>query len=272
VPKSIFLHLPKTGGTTLRDVIVRQFRGRTAFRFDGSERERAHFAGLAQSERDRFDLVEGHLHYGVHRLLSGPSAYITMLREPVDRVLSFYWFVLATPTHYMHKRFHELGTLRAAIERTSNPELDNFQVRLLSGEASLGVPHGRVDRAMLDAAKANLGQCAVVGLTDRFDESLALLAVRFGWTDLTYHRFKKAINRPTTAELEPEVVDLVRRTNSLDIELYDHARVLFDQQLPGTGLAFERALERVRRDQETYESAGHPPPPEPSLVGGIWRL
>lgn len=268
----IFLHLPKTGGTTLRDVVVRQFRGQRAFRFDGSGRERAHFAGLSQAERDSFPLIEGHLYYGVHSQLTRPAHYITMLRDPVERVLSYYWFVLRTPSHYAHARFTELRTLREAIEQTRNPELDNFQVRLLSGASSIGVPKGGMTRAMLEAAKANLSGFAVVGLTERFEESLALLAVRFGWRDLVYHRFKRANNRPAAADLDPETVRLVRRANGLDAELYDHGRAIFDEQVARSGVAFDRALEALRRDQRDREAAGHATPPEPSLVGGIWKL
>ncbi len=195
-----------------------------------------------------------------------------MLRDPVERVLSYYWFVLSTPEHYAHARFKELGSLGAAIERSGNHELDNFQVRLLDGQATLLRPRVKLDPSSLDRAKEHLGKFRVVGLTEKFEESLALLAAAFGWRDLAYHRFKQARQRPRPSDLLWKELELVRNANALDIELYEFGRTLFDARCRAAGAEFESALLRVRRDQILREAGDEIPPPEPSLRGGIWRL
>ena len=46
--------------------------------------------------------VTGHLHYGVHRHMPQECDYITMLREPVARVVSMYRFILGNPRNWLH--------------------------------------------------------------------------------------------------------------------------------------------------------------------------
>ncbi len=48
--------------------------------------------------------VRGHLLYGIHEFLPQGGTYITMLREPVARLLSTYSFILRRPLHRSHRK------------------------------------------------------------------------------------------------------------------------------------------------------------------------
>jgi len=54
--------------------------------------------------RRRLLVVRGHLFYGIHEFLPQGATYITMLREPVVRLLSSYYFILRRPLHPMHRK------------------------------------------------------------------------------------------------------------------------------------------------------------------------
>ena len=92
----IFLHIPKAGGNSFLDFLLPNFEFNR--RFDVNQ-------GLSYADRLReleeleeiakksIELVYGHLPFGVHESFSTPSRYITVLRHPIDRIASHYYFV-----------------------------------------------------------------------------------------------------------------------------------------------------------------------------------
>jgi hypothetical protein len=85
------------------------------------------------------------------------------------------------------------------------------------------------DQRLLDIAKENIAKSfSVVGLCERFEESLILIAEAFGWKIPYYENRKVSKVRPT---LEPGVVDMIQEHNRLDMELYEFARKRFEETL-----------------------------------------
>ena len=230
----IFVHIPKAGGSTLQEVVVRQYRGARGFRFTGGGDRLAAFTALPQEERDGFDLLQGHVHFGLHRLLSRPATYITMLRDPVDRVVSHYHFVLANPDHYLYPQIAGRGmSLIDYVLARASHELDNDQVRWLCAADHFDVEIGRVSRAMVEEAKWNLANAfEVVGLVERFDDTVRCLEAAFGWAGGgPAERRNVNKHRPTIAEVPTEARDAIRRVNRYDVELYEFAVGLFEEQM-----------------------------------------
>lgn len=230
----IFLHIPKAAGTSLQEVVVRQYAGGKCYRFTGDTQQWLDFPNLPEEERSSYDALIGHVHFGVHRFLLEPATYMTMLRDPIDRVVSHYYYVKSDPSHYLHERVvkHDYTLEEFAITRASH-ELDNDQVRWLTVKHHFEVPIGSVDRTLLEEAKWNLQHgIEVLGLTERFDESLLCFQKAFGWHDVTV-RERKNVNaeRPPLLQIEPEALEAIRITNRYDIELYEFAKALFEEQL-----------------------------------------
>src|SRR5207249_5331452 len=96
-PVIVFVHVPKTGGMTLHSILSRQLHGVFA---ESMDEVQAALNALDETELDRLELVAGHVPYGVHEFLRRPVTYVTLLREPVERVVSHYWFVRTEPGHY----------------------------------------------------------------------------------------------------------------------------------------------------------------------------
>jgi hypothetical protein len=247
-PALLFLHIPKTGGITLRQVVERQY-----------PRARTHLVGdpywafwdMPEHLRARLRLVEGHMPLGLHAALPQPSTYVTMLREPLERVVSDYYYLLRTPTAKFHDEVTSRRMSLADLVRSGiSVEFDNEQTRLLGDDP--WVEFGACSTEMVDAAKRNLRErFAAVGLVERFDLSLLVMARALGWRrPLYYVRRNVTRDRPRVGDLDVETRRLLEETHRFDRELYSFARALFDEHVQrlfgGPGRAAE-AEERFRQ-------------------------
>ena len=229
----IFLHIPKTGGTTLDHILERCYPKDQICNFKSpnhrSEIER--FKRLATEKREAYRLFKGHLSFGLHRHVPGRSTYITFLREPVARTLSFYHYARSRPDHYLYPL---LKDDQAALKRllkqhtATTRELFNLQTSMIAGD-EWADPERPADRAALERAKQNLRtHFQLVGLTEEFDLSLRLLSRSFGWK-VGFYTKKNVTRRKSRIEtLDTETRTLLRDANALDHELYQFARELFD--------------------------------------------
>jgi hypothetical protein len=83
----IFLHIPKTAGTSFNH-ILRDIYGKSFYRVKpGGKWRKA--KRLPVSTR----CVTGHMPYGIHKKWKLEDfQYVTLLRYPVDRIISLWWF------------------------------------------------------------------------------------------------------------------------------------------------------------------------------------
>lgn len=100
----IYLHIPKTGGTTLHSVLSQRYSRDATFRYVGPDAEGA-FRQLSQARQQSIKLMRGHFPFGLHKLIERPSFYVTFLRDPIDRVVSLYYNGIRRPDH----KFQRLG-------------------------------------------------------------------------------------------------------------------------------------------------------------------
>jgi hypothetical protein len=121
-PILLFLHLPRTGGSTINRMLKYTFGHRAIFHADllaahGGEGGLA--AALAQGERmdQGAALITGH--FGVaHPLvlhMPRPVAFAAVMRDPIERIVSLYDYIRGTPAHPEHAALRTL-TLHQALD------------------------------------------------------------------------------------------------------------------------------------------------------------
>lgn len=93
----IFLHIPKTAGRTLEKILEREYAAEFTYNiygYDQSILEAAKQLSLLPNRQLRsIRLIKGHYNFGLHKLLPQGARYITFLREPIDRIVSHYFYV-----------------------------------------------------------------------------------------------------------------------------------------------------------------------------------
>ena len=226
-PQICFLHIPKTAGTSLTELLV-----------DGVGSDRVCPAGtlvdydaMSDEELAHYDLLKGHFDYALRARLRRPALFLTMLRDPVDRVVSLYhqWRRSPVPPgglggEAVAKRY-DLADFIDCGQTVVEWRCVNAQVYQIAD----GVRQGRdpeKDREMLELAKAHLRDFAFVGLSERFAESVTRLCARFGWPVPT--TMPNANVSAEAGSINPAIRRRIEERNAADRALYDFAIDLID--------------------------------------------
>jgi hypothetical protein len=244
----IFIHVPKTAGQTVDLVMQRQYPANTIYTGTQDVWASYHaFQRMDPARRAHYRAVKGHFPYGIHEYVEGPYAYFTFLRDPIERTISHYYFLRRESGHPLASKVQENGlTLDQLIELELDKTLFNAHTRLFSGVWYDPLP-GKCTAEHLEMAKDNLRRnFKVVGLTERFDESLMLLKRAFSWKDVRYTSQNVSDGRPKREELPATTLAVVESANKLDIELYAFAQKLFEEQMRGLEKQIGREVMMLR--------------------------
>lgn len=259
----VFVHMPKAGGSTLQEIIQRPYPLAATFDIHGESVETVQSSvdrlrRMPEQERERIACVKGHIPFGIHRWLPRTPLYATMLRDPIERTVSDYFFALNTPGHTLFERMRRGRlSIKDFVVLRQEQGLSDIYCRFLSEtmiwdrlvDSPRTLPPGAVG-----TAKENLERYfAVVGITEKFDESLMLMQSAFGWKDVYYERANVTRDKPAQVTLTAEALDAIRLYNGRDIELYEFAKQRMDASIAVQGAGFEERVRRFRKENERYQ-------------------
>ena len=242
----IFLHIPKTAGSTLSNILSQNYRRRRIYTIDGRDPAGYwdRFRLLPAKERNSYACIRGRMRYGIHQFVDHECRYFTFLRDPIDTVVSHYYFARKKSTHHLHQKAIELS-LEEYVRQGITKDVNNGMSRKLSGYAD--PVRGEPREPDLKLAKDNLRtHFTVVGITERFDQSLILLKRAFNWMSIFYQSRNINPHRQKISELSPKTVDVIREYNEMDTQLYKYANKRLEMDLESLE-DWQSILQRFRR-------------------------
>lgn len=246
----LFVHIPKTAGTTFVLTLARHFKGKKMISFYSGQ-GRSRFVELSPGYKNKFDLCIGHLPFLADQELQRGIDYFTFLRKPRERFISGYRYLKNDHVRHAIKKQVDIRkvTLKEIIKRGLSKNLDNQMVRFLSGNMNKGFLEINEEDARL--AIHNLdAYFPVFGLTEYFDESLVLLSDHMKWGPLYYVRENTSGWKMDPKELDEETEELITRCNKYDNLLYDHAKKRFLEMLEEKKELVEKGKKELKEGNE----------------------
>jgi hypothetical protein len=258
----IFLHIPKTAGTTVSVVLkgwysphelfhIRSGEHSAAPRFSTNFGPETHFRSLLSDERAQYRCIMGHTKFGLHEVVPGRAKYFTLLRNPLERYIS------QVAQYNRMIRGGEFGPESQPVSlyefrSLKSLQFTNPQTRWLtglSGEKFLR----RDDSSLLQQAKDNVDQWfSVVGVVEQIEMSLAVLAYNCGRTMPSIKRENSSTERPSIEDFTASQLQEFEENNRLDKELWQFASERLQLQaanlcLPSESPLQKRVVEPIKR-------------------------
>jgi len=213
--KSIyFMHIPKCGGTTIDHIFLKLSLALGSFKF-----KRFKYPNVKQSNKFTLKNVDdaiptfisGHLDYNFTKNLENVFK-CTIIRNPLDRVLSHYKFSLfkknKNPTEY-------------SLDNFIKDEIDNYRENLVTRHFSgmLKVKK-RLEENDKQKALENIEIFDQIDIFDNWDYFVSKLLSKYGLPSILYSRYQEHsydfVFNPNQSE-----IDLIREHYKYDFEMYN---------------------------------------------------
>ena len=230
---AIFMHIQKTAGTTITEAVKRHYRNDFVSHGDYLKRDATSLKKTA--------FISGHFGFEFSRQFMEGRYSFTFLRDPVERILSLYYFSRTRdPAEYpIYRAAHEMdlaGYLRAGFDREDiKTYLWNQQAWQLA--CGWNDPQQRqitdfTGEQILARAQAHLMEFHYIGFAESFAvDSKAILANLNVPAPESLVPANVTPRRPHRNDLPAATIRLAEELTSLDAALYEHAKDLRRQGL-----------------------------------------
>jgi len=242
--KIVHLHIPKTAGTALQSALRKAFEraaGRTLRVFPHFEEKRYINIDPAQ-----YDFFSGHFGFKTAATLGGEV--ITVVRDPVDRFVSVYYFWRQLLENGREKSLKTLlaskYSLAEFVKIRDEPALlialHNTMTWQIAHGASLGARRelrrlGKTDDDVYKLALANLSTFALVGIQERLELFEKALERKFS-VSVEIKRRNVTATRASVIDISAATKRAIHDWSLMDMELYQEAHKLAAESSQKVGL------------------------------------
>ena len=245
----IHLHIPKTGGTTLRDIIQRQYQSEKILMIPKLDESEDILKEVSTSQINQLKLIQGHLKYGIHNHFHRRAKYFAIIRDPINRVLSTYYYVLSQKNNPQNlSTSNNQMTIYDYVQSGVNPFLINGQTQLISGKT------GNIDNPIIKSeelfslAKENIANDFLfLGITEMFDETILILKNMLGWHMPYYSIANRTKNKPNYDAVNPTIISFIKEHNQLDIKLYNITKTSLLNKIAEENDIFQNRINKFKK-------------------------
>lgn len=218
----ISVHIPKTAGTSFRRILKNEYGNERVARIDaplgkGSTSRKEPILRVNEVRREdctipaRLEVIHGHFNIeqlGTMIELPPTAKRITWLRDPVERVISNYYYLrerLRAELNEAQKGLNILSKMqRSLIEYARAEKNRNRQSKFLAGTP--------------------LEDFDFVGIQEHYAEDVAALAKALAWThEVNIPQYNHTSNKPKVGQ---EIRDEIASLNAEDVALYERGLAL----------------------------------------------
>ena len=240
-PQYFFVHLPKCAGTSLLKSLGRVGKRRLIIVSKYPQSKRAAQTGLNQLLADRRltiedpDMIFGHdVFHGIHQNSTRPVRYATIMRDPVERWISQYRYMVdcsqntSSPIHeYSRKAVVDNDQTLSMTQCAERGLWTNMMTNYLAAAFDSNLESARwgiqSQDQLREMALAFVEQMAFIGFVDSIAGDEATIAKWLGLRPKL-----KVVNSSKTKVVEQpsgRTLGVIREINSLDQVVFDHAKM-----------------------------------------------
>ncbi len=229
----LFTHIPKTAGDSMEKSIISPNVKKKNIKKYGGIRD-----NLFRNFESSVKYVDGHYPYGIHYLSGmGKTFYMVLFREPVERCISYYYFIIKSKSETYQHPFYECAKNKDIVEFYSIKKFQNDQTKYVSGipfylaGKKINMNYKLRNVALYFAKYNIINKYDVFGLKERFKDSVSLFASKLGVEEKNTEKMYKAVpSRPRKEDFSRRKIEKIKELNSADMRLYRFAKKHFDSQ------------------------------------------
>ena len=234
----IFLHIPKTGGASLANMLAGHFAPGGVYNPQVRE-----IGDRPPGDVNGYDFIFGHLDWSELAAIASPVQIISMLREPVSRALSVYWYWRA---HSWAYGVEQLGSRGVECAKTLSPEdffhiappdvlgnIENTAARQLVGAEywTLNTGFTIPDAEVIRICRRHIDEMAFCGVTEHFEATAAAVMRTLGLPPTPSRRDNVFANLTKDPNFEavvptppsPALMARIRAMTAIDAALHRYA-------------------------------------------------
>lgn len=204
----VSIHIPKTAGTSFFQVLQQQYGEEASLQWKRKDIQEIRNKNILAKNAVNENIKALHGHFTVSEIKGIAEEYqpkiIVWLRDPVERVLSNYYFFQQRIRSGLTKPNKSHRSDEPVLEYCRHPKTRNRMNYFLEG--------------------IDLNDLFFIGIYERFDEDLAILGQKLGWGYIDkIEQNRLAIDKGSLPLITESDRDIIRSLNQQDVEIYEAA-------------------------------------------------